>query len=202
MFCCDSAMLSRRRCGAGAASLVRVLSRLVIVVSVVVAAALAGHGLIPALGGFTPVLESLLPWIGLAVPVLLAAAAVARSTSAAAAALVPGVVWAFMFGSTLFRTPPGGPSDLAVGTVNVGVRNSASGEAVRVIAKDLDVLAAQELTRGGPAAKQLNKMFKYHYRSARSACGAATRSAGPSRSTSASAGRAPCARSSPLPRAR
>ncbi|NJP98025.1 hypothetical protein HCN51_52855 [Nonomuraea sp. FMUSA5-5] len=133
------------------------------VVSVVVAAALAGHGLIPALGGFTPVLESLLPWIGLAVPVLLAGAAVARSTAAAAAALVPGLVWALMFGSTLFRSPPGGPSDLAVGTVNVGVRNSASGEAVRAIAKDLDVLAAQELTRGGPAAKQLNKMFKYHY---------------------------------------
>ncbi|SPL96028.1 Arginine/ornithine antiporter ArcD [[Actinomadura] parvosata subsp. kistnae] len=139
------------------------LSRVVIVVSVVVAAALAGHGLIPALGGFTPVLESLLPWIGLAVPVLLAGAAVARSTAAAAAALVPGLVWALMFGSTLFRSPPGGPSDLAVGTVNVGVRNSASGEAVRAIAKDLDVLAAQELTRGGPAAKQLNKMFKYHY---------------------------------------
>ncbi|WP_063765471.1 endonuclease/exonuclease/phosphatase family protein [Nonomuraea candida] len=139
------------------------LSRLVIVLSAVVALALAGHGLIPALGGFTPVFESLLPWMGLIVPVLLAAAAVARSTPAVAAALAPGLVWGVMFGSTLFRTPPGGPSDLAVGTVNVGVRNSASGEAVRAIAKDLDVLAAQELTKGGPAAKQLNKMFKYHY---------------------------------------
>ncbi|GAA3699770.1 teicoplanin resistance protein VanJ [Nonomuraea antimicrobica] len=139
------------------------LSRVVVIVSVVVAAALAGHGLIPALGGFTPVLESLLPWMGLAVPLLLTAAAMARSTAAALAALVPGAVWAVMFGSTLLRTPPGGPSDIDVGTVNVGVRNSASGEAVRAIAKDLDVLAAQELTRGGPAAKQLNKMFKYHY---------------------------------------
>jgi vancomycin resistance protein VanJ len=134
-----------------------------VVVSVVVAATLAGHQLIPALGGFTPVMESLLPWIGLSVPLLLAGAALARSTAAAVAALVPGVVWAVMFGSTLLRTSPGGPSDLAVGTVNVGVRNSASGEAVRAIAKDLDLLAAQELTSGGPAAKQLNKMFKYHY---------------------------------------
>ncbi|MFG1611743.1 endonuclease/exonuclease/phosphatase family protein [Nonomuraea wenchangensis] len=139
------------------------LSRVVVVLSAVVAAALAGHRLIPSLGGFTPVLESLLPWIGLAVPVLLLAAALARSTVAAAAALVPGVVWAAMFGSTLLRTPPGGASDLSVGTVNVGVRNDASGEAVRAIAKDLDLLAAQELTPGGPAAKQLNKMFKYHY---------------------------------------
>ncbi|MGW4801414.1 endonuclease/exonuclease/phosphatase family protein [Nonomuraea sp. NPDC004297] len=139
------------------------LTRVIIVMSVVVAVALAGHGLIPALGGFTPVFESVLPWIGLAVPLLLTAAAMARSTTAVAAALVPGLVWAVMFGSTLFRTPPGGPSDLAVGTVNVGVRNSTSGEAVRAIAKDLDVLAAQELTKGGPAAKQLNKMFRYHY---------------------------------------
>ncbi|MEV0616071.1 endonuclease/exonuclease/phosphatase family protein [Nonomuraea sp. NPDC050404] len=139
------------------------LSRVVIIFSAVVALALAGHGLIPALGGFTPVYESLLPWMGLVVPLLLAAAAMARSTAAAVAALVPGLVWALMFGSTLFRTPPGGASDLAVGTVNVGVRNSASGEAVRAIAKDLDVLAAQELTAGGPAAKQLNKMFRYHY---------------------------------------
>ncbi|WP_241563929.1 endonuclease/exonuclease/phosphatase family protein [Nonomuraea polychroma] len=139
------------------------LRRVVVVVSLVVAAALAGHRLIPALGGFTPVLESLLPWIGLSVPLLIVGAALARSTVAAAAALVPGLVWTVMFGSTLFRTPPGGPSDLAVGTVNVGVRNNASGEAVRAIAKDLDLLAAQELTSGGPAAKQLNKMFKYHY---------------------------------------
>lgn len=139
------------------------LSRVVVIVSAVVAAALAGHSLIPALGGFTPVMESLLPWLGLTVPLLLLIAVLARSRAAAAAALVPGVVWAVMFGSTLMRTPPGGPSDLAVGTVNVGVRNSASGEAVKVIAQDLDLLAAQELTIGGPAAKQLNKMFAYHY---------------------------------------
>ncbi|WP_406673070.1 endonuclease/exonuclease/phosphatase family protein [Nonomuraea sp. N2-4H] len=139
------------------------LKRVVIVVSVAVSATLAGHRLIPALGGFTPILESLLPWTGLAVPLLLTAAALARSTGAVLAALLPGAVWAAMFGSTLLQTPPGGPSDLAVGTVNVGVRNNASGEAVRTIAKDLDLLAAQELTRGGPAAKQLNKMFKYHY---------------------------------------
>ncbi|GAA3146470.1 hypothetical protein [Nonomuraea salmonea] len=58
--------------------------------------------------------------MGLAVPLLLAFAAVARSTGAVAAALLPGLIWAAMFGSTLLRTPPGGPSDLAVGTVNVG----------------------------------------------------------------------------------
>lgn len=139
------------------------LKWVVVIVSALVTLALAGHRLVPVLGGFTPVLESLLPWLGVMVPLLLIIALVARSAVAAVAALVPGLVWAAMFGSTLLRTPPGGPSDLAVGTVNVGVRNSASGEAVRTIADDLDLLAAEELTSGGPAAKQLNKMFKYHF---------------------------------------
>ncbi|RSN15895.1 hypothetical protein DMB42_03725 [Nonomuraea sp. WAC 01424] len=139
------------------------LSRVVVIVSAVVALTLAGHQLIPALGGFTPVLESLLPWMGLAVPLLLLLAVLARSRAAALAAAVPGLVWAALFGSTVLATPPGGPSDLSVGTVNVGVRNSASGEAVKAIAEDLGLLAAQELTPGGPAAKQLNKMFRYHY---------------------------------------
>jgi vancomycin resistance protein VanJ len=132
-------------------------------VSAALAVTLAGHRLIPALGGFTPVLESLLPWLGAAVPILLAAAAVARSRLAVAAALAPGLVWAAMFGSTLLREPPGGPSDLSAATVNVGVRNNASGEAVRVVAEDLDLLAAQELTPGGPAARRLDRMFKHHY---------------------------------------
>lgn len=139
------------------------LKRVVIVLSAFLAVGLAGHRLIPALGGFTPMMESGLPWLGWAVPVLLLGALLARSKGAAVAALVPAVVWAAMFGSTVLASSPGGPSDLKVATVNVGVTNNASGEAVRSIAEDLDLLAAQELTPGGPAAKQLNKMFKYHY---------------------------------------
>ena len=139
------------------------LRRIIVIVSAVLAAGLAGHRLIPVLGGFTPVMESVLPWLGWAVPVLLLAALLARSPAAVAAALVPGVVWAAMFGATLLRRPPGGPSDLSAGTVNVGVVNDASGEAVRAVSEDLDLLAAQELTPGGPAAKQLNKTFKHHY---------------------------------------
>ncbi len=131
--------------------------------SVVVAVALAGHRLIPDLGGVTTVMESLLPWLGWSVPPLLVAAALARSAVAVVAALVPAVVWAAMFGPALLRSSPGGPSDLAVGTVNVGVRNNASGEAVRAISEDLDLLAAQELTPGGPAAKQLDRTFKHRY---------------------------------------
>ncbi|MDA0634141.1 endonuclease/exonuclease/phosphatase family protein [Nonomuraea sp. MCN248] len=139
------------------------LKRVVVALSAVVAMVLAGHRFVPALGGFTTVVESLLPWLGLAVPVLLVGALLARSPTAAGAALAPGLVWGVMFGPALLRPPPGGPSDLAVGTVNVGVRNDASGEAVRAVAEDLDLLAAQELTPGGPAARQLNRMFEHRY---------------------------------------
>ncbi|MFE3447936.1 endonuclease/exonuclease/phosphatase family protein [Nonomuraea sp. NPDC059194] len=138
------------------------LKRAVIVGAIVVAAVLAGHRLIPALGGFTPILESLLPWLGLAVPVLLLLALLARSSRAAVVVVLPALVWAVMFGSDVLRSSPGGDSDLSVATVNVGVRNNASGTAVRAIADGLDLVAAQELTPGGPAAKALSKLFRHH----------------------------------------
>lgn len=138
------------------------LKRAVIAGAILIAAMLAGHRLIPALGGFAPILESLLPWLGLAVPLLLLLALMARSAGAAVAVLLPALVWAVMFGSAVLRSSPGGDSDLSVATVNVGVRNNSSGTAARAIADDLDMIAAQELTPGGPAAKALNKIFRYH----------------------------------------
>ncbi|MET9339812.1 endonuclease/exonuclease/phosphatase family protein [Nonomuraea sp. NPDC003804] len=137
------------------------LKRAVIAGAILIAAMLAGHRLIPALGGFTPILESLLPWLGLAVPLLLLVALLARSRGAALAVLLPALVWAVMFGSDVLRSAPGGDSDLSVATVNVGVRNNASGSAVRAIADGVDLIAAQELTPGGPAAKALNAIYKY-----------------------------------------
>ncbi|MFI6478026.1 endonuclease/exonuclease/phosphatase family protein [Nonomuraea sp. NPDC050663] len=139
------------------------LKRAVIVASLLLAAVLALHSLLPPLEGFTTLLESVLPWLGWGVPVLLLLALAARSGLALAAVLVPGAVWAVMYGGTALANPPGGDSDLRVGTVNVGVVNNSSGVAVKTVAGDLDVLAAQELTPGGPAAKQLNTMFDNSY---------------------------------------
>ncbi|ACZ85804.1 endonuclease/exonuclease/phosphatase family protein [Streptosporangium roseum] len=139
------------------------LRRSIIAVAGVLALVLGGHRLIPELGGFTPVLESLLPWLGAAVPVLLVAALFTRSWQVIVAALVPAAVWGVMFGPALLRSPPGGPSDLSVATVNVGVTNAASGRAVRAVSKGRDLVAAQELTPGGPAAKALGERFPHRY---------------------------------------
>ncbi|GAA0413769.1 teicoplanin resistance protein VanJ [Acrocarpospora corrugata] len=139
------------------------LRRAVIVLATVLAAVLAGHRLLPDLGGFTPVLESVLPWIGLGVPLLLAAALASRSRPAIIAALVPGVVWGVLFGPSLLRGSPGGPSDLSVATLNVGVANDLSGTAVQTLSEGRDLVALQELTPGGPAAKELNDRYPHHY---------------------------------------
>ncbi|MGV9778658.1 endonuclease/exonuclease/phosphatase family protein [Streptosporangium sp. NPDC003464] len=139
------------------------LRRSIIVVAGALALLLGGHRLLPELGGFTPVLESLLPWLGVAVPVLLVGALFTRSWQVIVAALLPAAVWGVMFGPTVLRTPPGGPSDLSVATLNVGVTNASSGQAVRALAKGRDLVAAQELTSGGPAAKALSARFPHHY---------------------------------------
>ncbi|OUC91132.1 endonuclease/exonuclease/phosphatase family protein [Streptosporangium minutum] len=139
------------------------LRRSIIAVAGVLALILGGHRLLPELGGFTPVLESLLPWLGVAVPVLLVVALFTRSWQVIVAVLVPAAVWGVMFGPALLRSPPGGPSDLSVATVNVGVTNAASGRAVRAVSKGRDLIAAQELTPGGPAAKALDERFPHHY---------------------------------------
>ncbi|MFJ2029346.1 endonuclease/exonuclease/phosphatase family protein [Streptosporangium sp. NPDC087985] len=139
------------------------LRRSIIAAAGALALVLGGHRLLPELGGLTPVLESVLPWLGVAVPVLLVAALLTRSWRVSVAALLPAAVWGVMFGPVLLHSPPGGPSDLSVATLNVGVTNAASGQAVRALSKGRDLVAAQELTGGGPAAKELSKRFPHHY---------------------------------------
>ncbi|MFB9674285.1 endonuclease/exonuclease/phosphatase family protein [Streptosporangium vulgare] len=140
------------------------LRQSIVVTAGTLALILGGHRLLPELGGFTPVLESLLPWLGVAVPVLLVCALATRSWQVILAALVPATVWGLMFGPTLLRSPPGGPSDLSVATLNVGATNADSADAIRSVSKDRDLVAVQELTAGGPAAKVLNDRFPYRYR--------------------------------------
>ncbi|WP_235966678.1 endonuclease/exonuclease/phosphatase family protein [Herbidospora solisilvae] len=139
------------------------LARVVSVFAIVLAAILAGHRLLPELGGVTPVLESVLPWLGVVIVPLVALAAVARSRGAVVASLTPAVVWGVMFGPSVLRHPPGGSGDFTVATLNVGVANDLSGQAVRAAAEGRDVVAAQELTPGGPAAKELSRIFPHRF---------------------------------------
>ncbi|MFD7281751.1 endonuclease/exonuclease/phosphatase family protein [Streptomyces sp. NPDC059862] len=123
------------------------------------------HAKIPnRIGNLGSLVETLLPWLGLFIPVLLAGALWRRSASAVVALLLPVMVWLNLFGGLLGdKSHPGG--DLTVASHNVGAGNpDPAGTARDLAASGADVLALEEIT---PQAKPLYeeglaKAYPYH----------------------------------------
>ncbi|MFG2328999.1 endonuclease/exonuclease/phosphatase family protein [Streptomyces sp. NPDC048604] len=116
----------------------------------VAACLLAGHGFVPQAGvRVGSLVETFLPWVGLVVPVLVVVAALVRSWAVLVAAVVPGVVWAVMFGPLLVPES-GGAGDLVVAQHNVSDENADPDGTARAL-RDAgpDLVALEELT---PAA--------------------------------------------------
>ncbi|MBL3668660.1 endonuclease/exonuclease/phosphatase family protein [Streptomyces sp. M2CJ-2] len=115
-------------------------------------------------GNLGSLIETFLPWLGLAVPVLLLLALVRRSATALVAVLLPAAVWLNLFGNLLIdRTGPGG--DLTVATHNVNAGNpDPSGTARDVAASGADVLALEELKASAVPTyeRALAPTYKYH----------------------------------------
>ncbi|MFI1825645.1 endonuclease/exonuclease/phosphatase family protein [Streptomyces sp. NPDC020412] len=120
--------------------------RVLAAVGLLWAGLMALNGRIPhGFGNLGSLFQTLLPWTGIAVPVLLGLAAVRRSRLAAVAALVPAVVWAVLFGGTLTDKSTGG-GDLTVVSHNVDEGNpDPAGTARALAAVDAHVLALEEL---------------------------------------------------------
>ncbi|MFJ6569286.1 endonuclease/exonuclease/phosphatase family protein [Streptomyces sp. NPDC091292] len=111
------------------------------------------HARIPnRIGNLGSLVETVLPWFGLFIPVLLAGALWRRSASAVAALLLPVLVWLNLFGGLLSdKSHPG--SDLVVVGHNVGADNpDPAGTARDLAASGAHVLALEEIT---PQAKPL-----------------------------------------------
>lgn len=110
------------------------------------AAFLLLHHLLPTRAGIALVVESLLPWTGVFLALVLLMALIRFSALSAVGFLVPAVVWAGMFGPPLL---PGGDdksSDLTVATQNVGARlPQPTATARNIIEADPDILTIQEL---------------------------------------------------------
>ncbi|MFD8807125.1 endonuclease/exonuclease/phosphatase family protein [Streptomyces sp. NPDC059597] len=104
------------------------------------------HASVPDPGGLAGLLENVLPWLGLFVPVLLAGALWRRSASAVVALVLPVAVWLSLFGEVLTdKSRPGG--DLTVVSHNVGADNPDPAATARALAASgADVLALEELT--------------------------------------------------------
>lgn len=110
-----------------------------------------GHRYIPnSPGNVGSFLETFLPWLGLPVPFLLAAAAIARSKTGAIATGLAAVVWLGTFGLLLVPGKGGGEHNLRVVTHNVGVSNPDNdGTAKALLESDADLIALQELSTTG-----------------------------------------------------
>ncbi|RZU37813.1 vancomycin resistance protein VanJ [Streptomyces sp. BK022] len=105
---------------------------------------LLSHAAIPDFAGLGSLVENVLPWFGVLIPALLAAALWRRSLAAVTALLLPAVAWTTLFGGLLpDKSHPGG--DLTVATHNVGAADPVP-TARTLAAAGADILALEELT--------------------------------------------------------
>ncbi|MFJ2604696.1 endonuclease/exonuclease/phosphatase family protein [Streptomyces sp. NPDC091279] len=122
--------------------------RVVAVLAVLVALVMLLHAQIPnTVGNLGSLIETFLPWLGLAVPALLLLALIRKSATALIAVVLPAAVWLNLFGGLLFdKTTGTGGDDLTVATHNVNADNpDPSGTARDVAGSGADVVALEEL---------------------------------------------------------
>ncbi|MFE7588406.1 endonuclease/exonuclease/phosphatase family protein [Kitasatospora sp. NPDC057512] len=119
--------------------------------AVLTAGLIALHAEVPnSAGNLGSLLETFLPWLGLAVPVLLVPALLRRSATALIALLLPVVLWANLFGG-LLSDKSGGKGDWTVVSHNVAAANTDVPGTVRTLVDSgAQIVALQEL-----AGKQL-----------------------------------------------
>ncbi|MFG2607810.1 endonuclease/exonuclease/phosphatase family protein [Streptomyces sp. NPDC048514] len=137
----------------------------VAVLALLLALVMLVHSRIPnRLGNLGSLTETFLPWLGLAIPVLLAVALVRKSATALIALLLPAIVWLNLFGGLLGdKTGTGG--DLMVATHNVNAENpDPAATATDVAGSGAQVLALQELPASAVPVyeKALAPEYRYH----------------------------------------
>ncbi|MGW7101804.1 endonuclease/exonuclease/phosphatase family protein [Streptomyces sp. NPDC054838] len=142
-----------------------VRGRVLTALAVLTAALLLCHAAVPNSAGRPgSLLETFLPWLGLAVPLLLGLALLRRSRLAACAALLPGLVWTGLFGALLLPAS-GRPHEILAVQHNVGDENrDPAGTAKALAATRADLIAAEELTPAvlAPFAAALAPLYPYH----------------------------------------
>ncbi|MFE5942016.1 endonuclease/exonuclease/phosphatase family protein [Streptomyces sp. NPDC056480] len=105
------------------------------------------HRAVPnSVGRLGSLLEVFLPWLGLAVVVLLGVALSRRSVTALVALLLPAAAWTYLFGGLLLPGGKPGAYDLVVVQHNVSDENpDPAGTARALLDAEPDLIALQEL---------------------------------------------------------
>lgn len=147
-------------------------------------------------GNLGSLTETFLPWLGVAVPVLLGAAVYRRSATALIAILLTAGVWVNLFGG-LVTDKSGSGGNLVVATHNVDADNPDPRLTAESVAKSgADVLALTELKGDAVPVYEKALAGTYKYHSVEGTVGVWSKfplSAKPCRSTSGWAGPGPCA---------
>jgi vancomycin resistance protein VanJ len=122
-------------------------SGVVIALSLLLAAVLLLHRFIPNRWyNVGSLVETFLPWLGLGVPLLVVLAAVRRRPLAIMCAVLPGLVWIYLFGG-LVPDKQIGTGDFRVVSHNVNAENTdVEGTAATLLAAEPDVIVLVELT--------------------------------------------------------
>ncbi|MFI8001745.1 endonuclease/exonuclease/phosphatase family protein [Streptomyces sp. NPDC086010] len=140
----------------------RARGRAVAVSSALVTFLLVLPGAVPNTPGHVgSLLETFLPWLGLAVPVLLVPALLGRSRTALVSLLMPAVAWLILFAVPLFpgSTPEGG---LTVVQHNVSDVNPDPAATAGALARTgADLIALEELT--APALPAYERVLASRY---------------------------------------
>lgn len=126
---------------------------------------LSFHSDVPnRIGNLGSLLETFLPWLGLAIPVLLVIALLRHSATALIALLLPVVVWVNLFGGLVTDKSVAG-GNLTVLTHNVNADNpDPAATAQEVIAGGADIVALEELAEDqlSTYVTQLKSAYPYH----------------------------------------
>lgn len=131
------------------------------------ASLLALHLLVPSAAGL--IIDSGLPLLGLALPVLLLCAAITRSRAALGASAVAALVWGVMFVPGILPLPSGGASSgeqLVVASQNVQAGSGTAAESAGTLAATgADVIALQEMDSESrdAASATLDALYPYSY---------------------------------------
>ncbi|MER5491816.1 endonuclease/exonuclease/phosphatase family protein [Streptomyces sp. NPDC002490] len=137
-----------------------------IVLALLCTAPLVLHAHLPnRVGNLGSLVQTLLPWVGLGVPVLLALSLGLRSRRGAAATLLPAVVWAALFTPELTDRSGarGGTGTLTVLSHNVDEDNPEPVRTARALAAaDADLLALEELPRDPSVYVRELAAYPYH----------------------------------------
>ncbi|MEU4032926.1 endonuclease/exonuclease/phosphatase family protein [Streptomyces collinus] len=123
------------------------------------------HSHIPnRVGNLGSLSETFLPWLGLAIPVLLVLGVLRKSATALIAVLLPGIVWLNLFGG-LLTDKQGTGGDLMVATHNVNADNPDPATTAQDVASSgAALLALEELPASAVPVyeRTLASTYRYH----------------------------------------